>query len=72
MKSNKIFHIKECYFNLPDNFDGTLADALMLMANRAVQAKAYNEIYKHENVTDLHEHLIKADRSKCVIEYEFI
>ena len=71
MQSNKILHIKNCYFNLPDNFNGTLGEALMLMANRLIQAEAYREVRKSE-CCDLYQHLMESDRSKCIMEYEVI
>ena len=48
MKTNKTLHIMECYFNLPDDFNGSLGDALMLMAHRAKEAELYNEINVHK------------------------
>lgn len=73
MKTNKTLLIYGCCFNLPDNFNGTLGDALMLMANKAKQAEAYNEI----NVCcdehgDLYSRLINNDKIKCSIQYEII
>lgn len=64
-------HIKECYFELPDNFNGSLGDALMLMANRAIQAEAYKEVYK-SNVCDLKDYFVNERKGKAVIAYEFI
>lgn len=74
MRSRKMLHIRECFFNLPDNFNGTLADALMLMANRAAQAEAYNEMYEYRCRKDvnLSECLVSEDNIKCTIEWEFI
>ena len=37
MLSKKLLTIKECQFNLPDNFDGTLGDALMLLAKKRLE-----------------------------------
>ena len=68
--NNKILHIKECYFKLTDNFEGTLGEALLLMSNRLVQSEAYKEVHK-PICTDLYDYLINSD-SKAIIAYEFI
>lgn len=71
MKSKKILHIKDCYFNLPDDFNGTLGEALILMSNRAIQAEVYKEMY-NSVCFDTYDYLVNSDRSKCVMQYEFI
>ena len=71
MKSNKILHVKNLYFNLPDNFNGTLGDAFTLITNRMIEAETYNEI-KEPKVIDPLNHLLNSDKSKCVIAYEII
>lgn len=70
MKTNKILHITECYFNLPDDFMGTLGNALMLLANAALQAEAYKEIERSEKCTL--EALENKDRVKCIMGYELL
>lgn len=70
MQSNKVLHIKNCYFNLPDGFNGTLGEAMILMANRLIQAEAYKEVRKGECCD--YQYLIENNRSKCVMEYEVI
>lgn len=73
MKTNKTLHILECYFNLPDNFNGSLGDALMLMAHRAKEAESYNEINSHdEYIVDRLKHLTNNDKSKCIIQYQIL
>lgn len=37
MKSKNLFVIKECYFNLPDDFNGTCGNALMLLAMQRLE-----------------------------------
>lgn len=71
MKSNKILHIKEAYLNLPNDFNGTLGEALMLMAKRAILAEQYSEVNKGISF-DLYDDLIKSEKSKCIIAYEII
>lgn len=73
MRSNKLLRIYECYFNLPDNFNGTLGDALMLMANRAKEAEAYNEVNTYyDDLPDPYSHLRNNDKVKCSIQYEIV
>lgn len=73
MKSSKLLRIYECYFNLPDNFNGTLGDALMLMANRAKEAEAYDEVKTYyDGFPDLYGHLRNNDKAKCSIQYEIV
>lgn len=74
MKTNKILHIYECHFNLPNDFNGTLGEALMLMANRALAAEAYDEfsfVGRYEDIDiDMREHLLNNENAKCSIAYE--
>lgn len=42
MKSKKVLHIEEAFFNLPDDFDGTTDDALKLMAYRIIESEPRN------------------------------
>ncbi len=67
----KSLHIKECFFELPTDFYGSLGDALMLMANRRIQAEAYKEVRDGE-CYDLYEYFTKNRKGKCVISYEII
>ena len=39
MLSKKLLSIQECQFSLPDDFDGTLGDALMLLAKKRLEAE---------------------------------
>lgn len=47
MISNKLFHIDECWFNLPDDFTGTCGDALMLLAKYRLEKEKGNQIGKN-------------------------
>ena len=44
MKSNKIFHISELAFNLPDDFDGGILDALKLLVEYIEKKEKENSI----------------------------
>ena len=44
MVSNKLFYIKECWFNLPDDFNGTCGEALMLLAKYRLEQENKNKI----------------------------
>ena len=69
----KSLYIKECYFELPSDFDGSIGDALMLMANRAKQAEAHKEVYKlNISTTDIYKYFTKNKKGKCVMECAFM
>ena len=73
MKSNKLLRIYEGYFNLPDDFNGTFGEALMLMANRAKEAEVYDEVnVYYDECFDLYGHLKDNDKTKCIIRYEIV
>lgn len=67
----KALHIQECYFELPDGFNGSLGDALMLMANRTIQVEAYKEVY-NRIIYDAKDYFINERKGKTIISYEFI
>lgn len=48
MVSKKIFLINDCCFNLPDDFNGTCGDALMLLAQYRLEQEKNNKIDRHE------------------------
>lgn len=71
MFSKKIFRVKELIFNLPDDFNGTTGDALLLMSNNQLEAEknrtnikgvTTNEECKNHNTLDL---LLKNKSKKC-------
>ena len=67
---SKLLCINKCYLKLPDNFNGTLGDMLMLMANCCKQSEAYDEVVIKPEI-DL-EGLLKTKRVKCTMNYEII
>lgn len=67
----KTLHIKECYLELPDDFNSSLGDALMLMANRCIQAEAYKEVH-NRTAYDMKDYFFNKRKGKAVIVYEFI
>lgn len=72
MISKKIFKIEDCAFNLPDNFNGTLGDALMLLAKYRLEQekmKNVNNIEMTDTMPNCYEELIKKDDIKCSITY---
>ena len=70
MRSKKILHIKECYLNLPDDFNWTIGEALTLMANRAILAEQYHEEERRISY-NAYEDFLKS-KKKCAIAYEFL
>lgn len=66
----RMLHIKECYFKLPEDFNGSIGDILLLMANRYLQSEAYKEI-NERNEVDFDNEFI-ASNKKGIIAYEFV
>lgn len=71
MEKKNVLHIKECFFELPDDYQGSLGEALMLMANRVIQSEAYKE-GKEIKCCNVYEYFAKHRTGKCVIGCEFI
>lgn len=69
MVSKKLLIIQECQFNLPDDFEGTLGDALMLLAKRRLEAESNNEVNREDNDSDCYETLVSNENIKCSIKY---
>ena len=69
MVSKKLLTIQECQFNLPDDFDGTLGDALMLLAKKRLKAESKNKINKEDNDSDCYITLVNNDDIKRSIKY---
>jgi len=44
MLSKKLLTIQECQFSLPNDFEGTLGDALMLLAKHRLQSESNQKI----------------------------
>ncbi len=69
MVSKKLLSIKECYFNLPDDFEGTLGDALMLLAKKRLESESKDKINKEDDSADCYAKLITDEDIKCSIKY---
>ena len=69
MLSKKLLSIQECQFSLPDDFDGTLGDALMLLAKKRLEAESKSEINRENNDSDCYTTLVNNDGIKCSIKY---
>lgn len=79
MISNKLFCIKECWFNLPDDFNGTCGDALMLLAKYRLEQENKNKIgsenellKKNDGSEDLYATLVSNDDKKTTLSYAFL
>lgn len=46
----KVLHITDAYFKLPEDFEGTLSDALFLFYRARAKSEQLNEITTEENV----------------------
>lgn len=79
MVSKKLFYIKESWFNLPDNFNGTCGEALMLLAKYRLEQEnknkigAENELLKKDDGSeDLYTTLISKDDKKATLAHAFL
>lgn len=71
MITDKIFYIHEAWFNLPDNFEGNYAEALMLLAEYYLEEeKEHKNIEINEDI-DNFTILMESDNQKGVIECGF-
>lgn len=69
MVSKKLLSIQECQFNLPDNFNGSLGDALMLLAKYRLQCESDQSVNKVNNNIDCYRDLIENNDINCSIKY---
>lgn len=69
MLSKKILTIQECQFSLPNDFEGTLGDALMLLAKHRLQSESNQKINIKDEECDCYTELIKDDAILCSIKY---
>lgn len=79
MISNKLFNIEECWFNLPDDFNGTCGEALMLLAKYRLEQERKNKIgsenellKKKDGSEDLYTSLVSNDVRKATLTYAFL
>lgn len=72
MISNKLFVIKDSYFNLPDDFEGTCGEALMLLAKYRLEKEKINNICIDDSIDNPYENLIENDNIKCTIKYNLL
>lgn len=71
MKSRKIMRIDDCILNLPDDFEGTILDALKLLVQYREEAEYSNLINRHENEIDNYDILWDNDNIRVAITYGF-
>ncbi len=69
MKSKKIMHIQDCFINLPDDFEGTLLDALKLLVKFREEAEIKNNVNRHED--DNLTYLWTNENIKATMSYGF-
>lgn len=79
MISNKMLYIEECWFNLPDDFNGTCGEALMLLAKYRLEQENKNKIgsesellKKDDGSEDLYTTLISKDNRKATLAHAFL
>lgn len=69
MLSKKLLTIQECQFSLPDDFEGTLGDALMLLAKHRLNSELNQKVNRKDNNIDGYEELKKDNDIRCSIKY---
>ena len=71
MVGKKLLKIEECYFNLPNDFNGTLGEALTLLAKYRLEKEKENKVTDNANDDefDCYSALMSNDNAKCTIEY---
>lgn len=70
MTSKKLLTIEDCKFSLPNDFEGTLGEALMLLAKHRLQSESNQKIKRKDNKTDCYTELVNDDDIKCAIKYK--
>ena len=53
MKTNRMLNIRRLHFNLPNDFSGTLGQALYLLANYALHKESYDEIQEGVSINEI-------------------
>ena len=78
MVSSKLFYIEEGWFNLPDDFNGTCGDALMLLAKYRLEQESKNKIgsesellKKDDGSEDLYTSLVSNNDRKATLAHAF-
>lgn len=69
MLTKKLLSIGECQFSLPDDFEGTLGDALLLLANHRLEAEKNKSISREDIDTPCYDKLRTKNDIKCAIKY---
>lgn len=69
MLSKKLLSIYECRFALPDNFNGTLGEALMLLAKYRLKSEHKNKTNTYPEPINCYEALQNDDSIQCAIAY---
>ncbi len=70
MKTNKALVIHEAFVNLPDDFEGTLGDALSFWANYTLEQEAKNNMRHIPKEEHTFEDLEQDSESRASVTYE--
>ena len=68
MITKKLLDISECKFALPDSFNGTLGEALMLLAQYRLDKEKKGQTFFKEKL-DCYDALVNDDSIKSAIRY---
>ena len=69
MLSNRLLTIQECQFSLPNDFNGTLGDALMLLAKCRLKSEENNKINLKDVNISCYDSLCMDNNISCSIKY---
>lgn len=69
MLTKKLLSIGECQFSLPDDFEGTLGDALLLLANYRLESEKTKSINRVDMDAPCYDELRNENDIKCAIKY---
>lgn len=68
----KVLHITDAYFKLPEDFEGTLSDALFLFYRARAKSEQLNEITTEENVNVDVDKFNELQNKTYSVSFEFI
>lgn len=70
MKSNKMLYVTEAYINLPEDFEGTLGEALSIWANYTLEQEAKDKVQPCDEDGATLEALENDDAARASVSYE--
>ena len=66
---NKVLYLQECYFRLPENFNGTCGEALMLLAKRRLEQEKNKAILNESDNDNRIKDFWNNTDARCTMSY---